>query len=171
MSNKEKLDSKILNLCKFKKTLVDFLQEVYNPIEPFKPDEKTSEEMNMVGEEFMRLVFFIRKLKNIFKVLNMACGRIAGKETTMPNTEQGLNLFIVKHKVTGELEKGLRDVYKVPYYKLLRSFSEIPKNSEFNMLGEIDTREIEEYLGTFDPIFKEFVGVVLKKTKSFIVPK
>lgn len=172
--NNKKLDNAILNKFKVKSNLVDFINSAYKPVLPdFIKDETKSDNENTVCEEYERLVFFITKTRNVFILLKHAFKTLADKE--MPKSSVGLHLFFSSHEIKDDIKEALKNVFIFPYFKLLRSISEIPNHTEYNYLGDVDSIELEKYLIEFDVPVKKYISLLLKEDsklkESVVIPE
>jgi hypothetical protein len=170
MSEEQKLDICILETFKIKSTLMDFVKAAYKPVlSTYKPDDKKSEEINIVAEEYNRLVFYMKKIKQLFdalkhslKELTIDCKVLqSGIPLSSPRDNLVANLEYKTLYSDTDVGKSLEKLFNFKQFKLFLSLSTIPSNTEFHYLGEIDTVDLEKWIDEFDVIFKKYVELVL----------
>lgn len=157
-----KLDKYILEKFKLKKTLKDYVVTAYKPKMPeYKKKEKLSEAENAVAEEYMRLVFYITKIRRVFDAFQFSLENKLNIEGKVPKTREEVSDFL-KKKFPKSINSLLREIFESKHYTLLKSISEVPPNTEFHYLGELDTMELEGYIEKFDILFKKYAGELMK---------
>jgi hypothetical protein len=161
MSDSKKLDKSILETFKIKHTLMDFIKATYKPVMPiYKPNDKKSEEENIVSEEYTRLVFYMKKIKNIFNTLKHSMKELTGLDNINLSSQISTIIETLDKNVGESLEK----IFNYKYFKLFLTVSTIPINTEFYYLGEIDTVDLDIWINEFDLIFKQYIEIVLKQS-------
>lgn len=161
MSEAKKLDKRVLETFKIKSTLMDFVKAAYKPVlSTYIPDEKKSEELNAVSEEYQRLVFYMKKIKQVFDALKHSLKELTGEDIQLSSQRDTLI-----EKLNTDVGNSLEKVFNYKHFKLFLTLSTIPSNTEFHYLGELDTVDLEKWIDEFDIIFKQYVEVVLRIKK------
>ena len=167
MSELQTIDHSVLELFKLKSTLMDYINATYKPVlKKYIPNDKISDEENVISEEYSRLVFYLKKIKQIVNTL---------KYSLKDLTEEHIDIRLISNqsdiikKLDKNVGESLRSVFNYKYFKLFITLASIPSNTEFYYLVQLDTIDLENWISKFDLLFKKYIELVLKK--SLIVPE
>jgi hypothetical protein len=166
-----KLDKNSTDIFKIKSKLLDFIKAAYKPVlQNYKNNDKISEEENSIAEEYHNLVFYMKKIKQLFEALKHSIKELTGDFVDI-NTSLHRSDFIdaIGDSNGDSIREALKSVFNFKHFKLFLMISTIPINTEFHYLGELDAIELKLWIDEFDPPFKRYVELVLKK--SSIVSK
>ena len=159
----EKLNQSVLEKFSINKNLIPILKDISNELVPINIKDGEEKDDFTVREEYEHLLFFIQKARNLFLFIDTAAKKLNMKK--LPKTKEGIKLYISGINDT-KLKESLRKLINFPQFKWLRSISEIPKNTEYTYLGNIDAHDIKKQIEEFEPIFKKYAERVLLLLES-----
>lgn len=167
------LTQEFITRCKLHKNLVDHLNIIYKPV--YRPIEKTQNHSDVdfeVAEEYNGLVFYIQKVRNLFIALKYALGELDGDPESrdgpirIKTREDWAEICGRQNIIDAGVSGDLRAMIEMPTFMWLKSVSEIPDNTEFIYLGEVDSILLRGEIEKFDVPFKKFAEVLIKREKK-----
>ena len=149
------IDQAFVSKCKLNKNLVDYLNILYRPVyRPLTKGPDQSDDEFEIAEEYNGLVFYVTKARNLFAALVHAVKMDLGDSTEL-NTKSDWD------SAADALQGDLAQIVSAPTFMWLKSISEIPSDTEFTYLGEIDSLVLRDELDKLDAPFKQLVGSIL----------
>jgi hypothetical protein len=149
------IDQTFASKCKLDKNIVDYLNILYKPVyQPLRKSQNQSDDEFEVAEEYNSLVFYVTKARNLFAALSHAVKMALGDSTELHTKAQW-------DSAADTIQGYLAQIVGTPTFMWLKSISEIPPDTEFTYLGEIDSLILMEELSKLDAPFKQLVSAIL----------
>lgn len=140
--------------CDPNKTISDYLKLICEPYKEIQRNPEHTETEAEIAEEFSRLVFCIKKTRNMFKTIKMV---LAGGGMELAGISDWRAACALEDTPA---KSELVNIVEFPAFMWLKSISEIPESTEFIYLGEIDSIELHECLERFGVFFKRFINII-----------
>ena len=149
------IDQVFVSKCKLDKNLIDYLNILYKPVyQPLKKGPNQTDEEFEIAEEYNGLVFYVTKARNLFAALTHAVKMVLGDSIE-------LNAKSDWDSAADNIQGDFAQIVSAPTFMWLKSISEIPSDTEFTYLGEIDSLVLREELDKFDAPLKQFASDIL----------